>query len=318
MPARDPSDVRQAKTAASVDRLRVRHLRLLQLVSETGSLTGAASALRVSQPSATKMLQELEHAFGATLVERNARGGTLSAAGTRALERMRVATGALDAASRALAVAPAMPLVRIGMLPLAGVALIPALTARVSQHASRPRLQIREAAVEAVLTMLAAGEIDCVIGRVGDVHAHDIARFEILPLSDERFEIACGLVNPLAKRRRLTLQQLAQAAWAVTAHGTYTRKVFDNAFVSQGLVPPTPVVESPSFHTNLAVAAASDLLAFAPRTAVQMYVQYGRVRCVSLAQPFQTDYLVFITLSDVAPLPAVELVRTTLRAIVAS
>ena len=29
-----------------------------------------------------------------------------------------------------------------------------------------------------------------------------------------------------------------------------------------------------------------------------MYAQYGRVRALSLAQPFQTDYLVFITLRE--------------------
>lgn len=310
-------DIASPRSSARVDRLRVRHLRLLQLVAETGSLTSAANALHISQPSTTKMLQELEHAFGSTLVERNARGGTLSEAGVRALERLRIALGALDAVTRALGDAPQVPLVRIGMLPLAGVALIPALAARLSQHASRPRLQIRESAVDSVLAMLRAGDIDCVIGRVGDVQAADVGRLEVMPLSDERFEVACALRNPLARRRRLTLQQLAQAPWAVTGHGTYTRRIFDSAFVSQGLVPPAPAVESPSFHTNLATAAGSDLLAFAPRTAVQMYVQYGRVRCLSLVQPFQTDYLVFITLREVPALPAMALVRDTLKAIAA-
>jgi DNA-binding transcriptional LysR family regulator len=308
-----PAAAPPRKSPARVDRLRVRHLRLLQLLSDTGSLTGAANALHISQPNATKMLQELEQAFGATLVDRNARGGTLSEAGTRALERLRIATGALDAATHALGDAPQRPLVRIGMLPLAGVALIPALAARLAGPAPRPRLQIREGAVDNVLAMLRAGDIDCVIGRVGDVHPHDVARFDVLPLSDERFEIACGLANPMARRRKLTLQQLTEEPWAVTGHGTYSRKVFDSAFVSQGLVPPTPTVESPSFHTNLATAAASDLLAFAPRTAVQMYVRYGRVRCLSLARPFQTDYLVFITLREVQALPVVDMVRALLK-----
>lgn len=315
---RDPPQVHAPyRGLARVDRLRVRHLRLLQLVAETGSLTAAATALHISQPSTTKMLQELEHAFGAALVDRNARGGTLSEAGTRALERLRIALGALDAATNAIGDAPALPLVRIGTLPLAGVALIPALAAALAREPVRTRLQVREGAVDSVLAMLRAGDIDCVVGRVGDVQAGDLARMDVLPLSDERFEVACALQHPLARRRRLQLRQLVQAPWAVTGHGTYTRKVFDNAFLSQGLVPPVPAVESPSFHTNLATTAGTDLLAFAPHTAVQTYVQYGRVRCLSLAQPFQTDYLVFITLREVALLPAVERVRDTLTDIAA-
>lgn len=300
-----------------IERLRVRHLKLLQLVASTGSLTAAAQVLRISQPSATKMLQELEHAFGATLVERNARGGSLSKAGVRALERLCVATGAIEAVVRTLQEAPETPLVRIGMLPIAGVALIPQLVARLSQQASLPRLQLREAPVASVLQMLSRGEIDCVIGRVGDVQGDDVARFDTLPLSDDRFEVACAPDHPLAQARRLGLRQLRDAAWIVPAQGSYTRQVFDAAFVSEGLTPPVPAMESPSFHTRLETAASSGLLAFAPSTAVQMYARYGRVHRVSLAQPFQTDKLVFLTLRSVENLPAVALVRATLAQIAA-
>ena len=83
--------------ARRMDLLRVRHLKLLQLVASTGSLTAAAQELRISQPASTKLLQELERAVGCSLVDRSVRGGSLSAAGQRTLERMRIAIGALDA-----------------------------------------------------------------------------------------------------------------------------------------------------------------------------------------------------------------------------
>ena len=50
------------------DRLRMRHLRLLELVSREGSLGGAARMLGVSQPACTLLLRELEAVFGARLV----------------------------------------------------------------------------------------------------------------------------------------------------------------------------------------------------------------------------------------------------------
>lgn len=312
-----PAPLSALRPAASrrLDRLRVRHLRLLELVAGAGSLTAAAQALHISQPSATKMLQELEHAFGCTLVDRNARGGSLSPAGARALERLRIATGALDAASRAIADAPARPLVRIGMLPLAGVALVPRLVALLAQRGALPRLQLRESSVREVLGLLLEGRIDCVIGRVDDVQPQDAERFEIVRLTDERFEIACAPDHRLARARRVPLARLRDEAWAVAPQGTYTRQAFDAAFVSMGLLPPAPALESPSFHTSLATVATSGLLAFAPRSAVQAYVGAGRVRRVALAQPFPADYAVFVTLRGLPMLPAVEQVRACLQEI---
>ncbi len=297
-----------------IDRLRVRHLRLLELVVTMGSLTAAAEALHISQPSTTKMLQELEHAFGCVLVDRSARGGTLSIAGARALERLRIATGALDAAGQALAEEPHTALVRIGMLPLAGVALIPRMVAELSTSGQLPRLRLIEGTVALLLDRLRNGEIDCVIGRVdADNASRHGNEFDIAPLSDEGYEVACAPQHPLARARKLGLARLRVQAWAVAVRGTYTRQVFETAFASQGLPPPQPHIECSAFHTNLATVASSHLLTLAPRSAVLSYVALGRVRKLDLAHPFQPDFLVFITLRNSVKLPAAQLVADTLK-----
>src|SRR3954447_21692719 len=103
MPSAQEASAR-TNPAHRLERLRVRHLKLLELVGASGSLSAAAAALRISQPSATKLLQDLESAFGHVLVDRTTRGGKLSTAGERVLERLRIATGALDAIHAALAI----------------------------------------------------------------------------------------------------------------------------------------------------------------------------------------------------------------------
>ena len=55
-----------------LERLKIRHLRLLDQVARRGSLSAAASALGISQPGATKLLHELEAALGQILLERSA------------------------------------------------------------------------------------------------------------------------------------------------------------------------------------------------------------------------------------------------------
>jgi DNA-binding transcriptional LysR family regulator len=270
--------------------------------------------LHISQPSATKMLQELELVFGCTLVDRTTRGGTLSGAGERVLERLRIVTGALDALDQGLASQAERPLVRIGMLPLAGVSLVPRLIAALSAKGQLPRLQLLEGSVSSLLNILRQGQIDCVIGRSDTQGTHRYENeFDIVPLTDERLEVASGRNNPLVRTRKLSLQRLRDQTWIVPTRDTYNRKVFDAAFVSMGLAPPHQQVESPSFHTSLAPVAESDLLTIAPRSAVDYYVELGKVRKLRLIHPFQADYIVFITLKSPVKLPALRLIQTTLQ-----
>lgn len=301
-----------------IDRLRVRHLRLLELVGVSGSLTAAARALRIGQPAASKLLQDLEEAFGCVLVDRNTRGGALSVAGERALERLRTATGALDAIGEAMAADPFTPLVRIGMLPLAGVSLVPRLVAELAARGSLPRLQLRDGPVADVLNLLREGAIDCVIGRVSPaIGDPDDGAFDIVPLHDEPLEVASSSRHPLARKRGLRLHQLGEQSWVLPPAGTYTREAFDAAFVGGGTMPPRAHIESASFHVSLATVAETRLLTIAPRSAVDFYASLGRVRRLRLASPFRTDFLVFVTPKHAAPLPSIELIKATLRRLTA-
>src|ERR687887_1839680 len=64
-----------------VDALDPSRLRLLVEVGRRGSISAAADACRIGQPSATKHLQTLEAAVGARLVERQGRASRLTEAG---------------------------------------------------------------------------------------------------------------------------------------------------------------------------------------------------------------------------------------------
>lgn len=64
-----------------VDALDPGRLRLLVEVDRRGSISAAADACRISQPSATKQLKTLEAAIGEKLVERNGRASRLTEAG---------------------------------------------------------------------------------------------------------------------------------------------------------------------------------------------------------------------------------------------
>ena len=59
----------------------LRQLRYIDMIAKRGSLTAAAEALFVTQPSLTAALRELEQELGITLFLRSRKGLTLTPAG---------------------------------------------------------------------------------------------------------------------------------------------------------------------------------------------------------------------------------------------
>ena len=73
-----------------MSRLHARHLRLLIELDEHRSLLGAAGSVGLTQPGASKALQEIETTFGTVLFNRTNRGLEPTAAGHCAIRYARV------------------------------------------------------------------------------------------------------------------------------------------------------------------------------------------------------------------------------------
>ena len=97
----------------------LRHLRYFVAVAEEGSLLMAAQRrLNTSQPSLSRQIRDLEAEVGVTLLERQARGVTLTAAGRIFLDHARLALLQVDAAidGARQAEQPERPVFAIGFL----------------------------------------------------------------------------------------------------------------------------------------------------------------------------------------------------------
>jgi len=82
--------------------MELRHLRYFVAVAEEGSLTNAAERrLHTAQPSLSRQIRDLEVEVGVPLLERGARGISLTAAGRTFLDHARLALLQVDAASEA-------------------------------------------------------------------------------------------------------------------------------------------------------------------------------------------------------------------------
>lgn len=76
-----PPPARRQRPAAGPSGMTLRYLRAVTTVATAHSIGRAAERLGISQPALSRQLRELEHAVGTTLLERSARGVTLTPAG---------------------------------------------------------------------------------------------------------------------------------------------------------------------------------------------------------------------------------------------
>jgi DNA-binding transcriptional LysR family regulator len=239
------------RTDRLVRTLRLRHLELLVVLSETPTMRGAAARLHLSQPAISKMLGELERCFGARLFERSHQGIHANALGSSAAFRARAA---LNEVTRATADVQAMQsgvtaVLRVGAPSV--TAAVPAAIVRLRQRLPGVAVQLREGRVHELIQRLLEGELDCVFGAITpELIASDvIPLLEPVVLLKDELCVLASKSNEGVTGRNLQWADLQAAQWVVPPKDTLVRQAFMTAFLNSGAAPPTPVIEAMSSVT---------------------------------------------------------------------
>ncbi|MFJ9542243.1 LysR family transcriptional regulator [Streptomyces sp. NPDC101225] len=190
----------------------VRHLRALVAIGEEGTITGAALALRVSQPALSRTLEQLERRLGVRLVERTTRRLALTEAGQRLWDQARHILGRLDdALAEAVGRADARPLRLAFAWAALGRHTVPLLRAWRERHPEAPvqvrRLDDPEAAVR-------RGAADVAVLRTRPAGDSGLAH---VVLAYERRMAAVPEGHPLAERESVHLADVAGELVALCA-----------------------------------------------------------------------------------------------------
>ncbi|MFM9370497.1 transcriptional regulator CynR [Streptomyces sp. Da 82-17] len=140
----------------------LRHLRYLIAVAEHGNFTRAAEELRISQPTLSQQIKQLERVVGAQLLDRSGRSVRLTDAGEAYVHYARRALRDLAAADRAVVDVADLSRghLRLAMTPTFTAYLIGPLVQEL--HARHPgiSLEVREMAQDRIEASLSADEID--------------------------------------------------------------------------------------------------------------------------------------------------------------
>ncbi|QCP54154.1 LysR family transcriptional regulator [Trinickia violacea] len=215
--------------------LNLREIRAFVTVAIAGSFTQAASRLHLSQPALTVQIRRLEETVGARLFDRNSRSVALTQTGRELLPLLQ---RSLDDMERVLRDARALGdgtsgTVRLACLPTFAASALPDLIQAFRKRVPQAAFQIRDVVANTVNTLVRNEEAD--IGLTGG-DAFD-ASLEVLYEGADRLVVVCPKTHALARKRRVSISEVARSPLVLTAPGTSVRSVVDAALEDAGCVP---------------------------------------------------------------------------------
>jgi DNA-binding transcriptional LysR family regulator len=273
----------------ALTRLKLKQLRLLVAVGKHGNIQAAARELHVSQPAATKMIQELELDFEVKLFERTNRGVIPTVYGEAMIRHGKLIFAQISNAAQELddLTEGTSGRVVIGTLLAASSQLLPLAIEQVLSKRPNVTIKVVEGTNEVLMPGLRAGEIDLIVGRL-PIHRHRDKLAQI-PLFSERIQLLVGSSHPLCKKTNVTFNDLKNYGWILPPIETSLRSQIDRYFVDMEQYHPPVTIESVSYLTNRGLLAGnSNLIAVMPAHIATHDVRLGLLQYLSFKLPFET------------------------------
>jgi DNA-binding transcriptional LysR family regulator len=165
-----------------------------------------------------------------------------------------------------------------------------------------------------LLTSLGNGELDVV---VSTVHAFPQEGLSEDPLYEQPFVVFASASHQLAKRKQVTLADLAQERWALTPAGNFPQRRLGQLFEKSELPPPSIAVETTNLASITHLVAASKLLGFTSKQTVQYAATHIPIAEVRVKDLSVTRRIGVIHRKDAYLSPAarrfIEILKTTAR-----
>jgi molybdate transport repressor ModE-like protein len=268
-------------------RLRTRQLLLVAHIGREGHLGRAAASMGISQPAATRLLQEMEDTLGCVLFARGARGMLPTAGGEVLLRYARQLLNDFGAARRELAALAAglHGTLRIGSVPSALPPLLAPVLAQFKARHGRVAVFIEVATSDVMLVQLGRGEVDLMLGRLLEGHHDD--EHEAVPVLDEPQVVVARQGHALHGADALTLRELARWPWVVQPPGSPQAGRFTAMMREAGVHRRLDITETASTIATTALLEASDMLAVMPASLAGHYARLGVLQPLPLALPLR-------------------------------
>jgi DNA-binding transcriptional LysR family regulator len=201
-------------------------------IAETGSVNRAALRLHITQPAASRRLQNFEASLGgAALLDRSAKPPVLTPAGRQVLERCRRILKAVSELEESVSTSgrPSGPL-RIGVAHGLGEVVLGTPLEAMRSGLPDVRLQISSNWTRLLIEEIRSGALDCAIGLITREHLLP-SGVQVLAIGPEKVVIVAAKgARPRKAKDRLRLRDLADKGWILNPAGCGCRSALQRAF----------------------------------------------------------------------------------------
>jgi len=258
-----------------IGRLRFRHFALLVALGEHRNLHRASQVAHLAQPSATKLVHDLEQLFGVPLFERVPRGMQPTELGSEVLAFAKHMLVELERFAEDLESKSKGGYGELIIGAIMGAAPDVVARAVADMKRQRPLLAIRlmGETSDQIIEFLLDGRIDLAVGRFSDPLHHNLLDYEVL--GNEVLCIVARSGHPLAHLRRLKLSVLEQTPWILQPLTSPARQIIEQEFGQAGMKTPPNIVECTSIFATLQLLEKTDAVAMLPESVVRDHLEAG-------------------------------------------
>ena len=294
-------------------KLRFRHIELIDALGDTLNIHRAAPRLHLSQPSASKLLQEVEEIYGMPLFDRLPRGLRATNAGEVVVRWARLIMQQMgeSVAEAHLVASGATGRVRVGVLPVAIPTLLSGVLERVRAELPEMVVSVTEGTNEMLLAALGRNELDMVLCRMPA--EPQAAGFIAEPLHDEPLRLVVRNKHHLLRKNHLSMSDLADVQWVLPPELAPMRRQLERVLTEFGLRQPNPRLETTSQMLIEIVLNQTDLVAAMPYGVAQLYQSRGQLAILDLILPIQMPPVALLLHAANLHSPSVETVIELVR-----
>jgi len=290
-----------------ISRLHLKQLRLLVALGEHGSLLKASQQVALTQPGASKALQEIEMTFGTPLFIRTNRGLEPNEVGHCVIRYARlIQTDLAHLRDEIVGIMRGQ-----GGRVAAGVIMgaVPLLTDAISALVARQAdlsVEIVEDTSAALLAQLDAGRLDLAICRTTISQAPQL--YDSVKLQDETLAVIANVSHPLRHAKKLTLQELSPYRWVVYRANMPMRLSLEREYRDCGIRFPQHLLETTSAFATLALLQANpSFVALVSIEVAQFFAHRQMTRILPLALASRSEAYELVTRKGARVPPAAKL-----------
>jgi len=292
-------------------RLRMRHLRLLVVLDENGSLRRAAEVMALTQPALTKSLHEIEDLVGEPLYLRTPKGLKPNTLGEALIRYARLVDADLGGLHKELT---ALKSGSIGNAHIGGIqalsnSLLPQAVAHLKKQHPLLGITVEIETSDQLLRALEQDKLDIVIARIPEGYPAENLNF--VPFGAEVIVPVARSDHPEMHNSDVTLEALRKYCWVIQAQPAPLRMIFHELFRDARISLPSSTVETSSTLLSLSLLKESDMVSLQPVSLINYYERMNIIGRLPISLSIKMNAYGLITRKNRIPTAAMQVVADT-------